>query len=237
MSRKLHDSVHQRGRAFRRHAAPCRGIISQTVFFHTRRGSRPGQRFGKAAFRRYGRTCPPARAWIGFLWPPEVPSAPRRCCSCRWRRWRFQACSRCMVWLTPSQDAEGSCAPPVPVVFVAGPARLRLRVFLQVHLRHHLAAGVLHLQAPPVVHPPGRASRCRKVFAIGSFRNGESAAGVVPVRRGALGGLTLWLSFRGLVQTAADRAPGAPDDRTPRIEPDCFCTGTKVPLAVNRTEE
>lgn len=39
------------------------------------------------------------------------------------------------------------------MVFVAALFARRLRVFLQIHLRHHVAAGVLHFQDSPVVHP------------------------------------------------------------------------------------
>ena len=59
----------------------------------------------------------------------------------------------------------------------------RLRVFLQVHLRHHAAAGVLHFQAAPVVHPQEERTGAVELFTVRSFRNGKVTVSTVSIRR------------------------------------------------------
>ena len=183
---KVARPVHQRSRAFRRHAAPCRGIISQCTASHTRRGSRPGQRRGRRRSAAMVARVSLARAGIGFL------------LAARFRRHHVDAvvadgdvgAFRLIVDVGlvdyPAVSAGRQLRPAgARVVFVAALLAFRLRVFLQVHLRHHLAPGVLHLQAPPVVHPQEERAGAVKFFAVRSFRDGEGAVGAVPVRRGA----------------------------------------------------
>ena len=86
----------------------------------------------------------------------------------------------------PAVGAGGELRPAGPrVVFVPALFARRLRVFLQIHLRHHVAAGVLYLQAPPVVHPQEERAGAVKFFAVRSFRDGECALRAVAVRRRA----------------------------------------------------
>ena len=86
----------------------------------------------------------------------------------------------------PAVGAGGELRPADSrVVAVPSLRSRRLRVFLQIHLRHHLAAGVFYLQAPPVVHPQEERAGAVKFFAVRSFRDGECALRAVAVRRRA----------------------------------------------------
>ena len=183
---KVARPVHQRSRAFRRHAAPCRGVVPQCAAFHTRRRARPGQRRGGRRSAAIVARVSLARALLRFL------------LAARLRRNHVDAvvADGDVVFFRLVVDVGLVDFPAVGtgrqlrpagarVVFVAALVSRLLRVFLQVHLRHHLAAGVLHLQTAPVVHPQEERTGAVELFAIGSFRDGEGAVGVVPVRRGA----------------------------------------------------
>ena len=84
----------------------------------------------------------------------------------------------------PAVGAGGELRPAGPrVVFMAALLACRLRVFLQVHLRHHAAAGILHFQASPVVHPQEERTGAVELFTVRSFRDGECPVRAVSIRR------------------------------------------------------
>ena len=86
----------------------------------------------------------------------------------------------------PAVGAGGELRPAGPrVVFVPALFARRLRVFLQVHLRHHLAAGVLYFQDSPVVHSQEERAGAVEFFALRPFRDGECSVRAVSVRRRA----------------------------------------------------
>ena len=86
----------------------------------------------------------------------------------------------------PAVGAGGELRPAGPrVVFVPALLARRLRVFLQIHLRHHVAAGVLYFQDSPVVHPKEERAGAVEFFALRSFRNGKVTVSAVAVRRRA----------------------------------------------------
>ena len=176
--------VHQRGRAFRRHAAPCRGVVPQCTASHTLRKARPGQRRGRRRSAAVVARVSVTRAGIGFLFAP------------RFRRHHVDAVvadggvAACRIVVDvgladfPAVGAGGELRPAGPrVVFVPALFARRLRVFLQVHLRHHVAAGVLYFQASPVVHPKEERAGAVELFALRPFRNGKVTVSTVPVRR------------------------------------------------------
>ena len=84
----------------------------------------------------------------------------------------------------PAVGAGGELRPAGPrVVFVPALLARRLRVFLQIHLRHHVAAGVLYFQDSPVVHPKEERAGAVEFFALRSFRNGKVTVSTVSIRR------------------------------------------------------
>ena len=182
--------VHQRGRAFRRHAAPRRAVVSQGAAFHARLRARPGQRRGRRRGRRRSAAVVArvslAGARFGFFPAP------------RFRRHHVDAVvadggvAACRIVVDvgladfPAVGAGGELRPAGPrVVFVAALFARRLRGFLQIHLRHHVAAGVLHFQDSPVVHPKEERAGAVEFFALRPFRDGECPVRAVPVRRRA----------------------------------------------------
>ena len=178
--------VHQRGRAFRRHAAPRRAVVSQGAAFHARLRARPGQRPGRRRSAAVVARVSVTRAGIGFLFAP------------RFRRHHVDAVvadggvAACRIVVDvgladfPAVGAGGELRPAGPrVVFVPALFARRLRVFLQVHLRHHLAAGVLYFQDSPVVHSQEERAGAVELFALRPFRDGECPVRAVPVRRRA----------------------------------------------------
>ena len=86
----------------------------------------------------------------------------------------------------PGVGAGGELRPACSrVVAVPSLRSRRLRVFLQIHLRYHVAVGVLDFQASPVVHPKEERAGAVKFFSVRSFRDGECPVRAVPVRRRA----------------------------------------------------
>ncbi|GAA5570516.1 hypothetical protein Amuc03_01609 [Akkermansia muciniphila] len=86
----------------------------------------------------------------------------------------------------PGVGAGGELRPACSrVVAVPSLRSRRLRVFLQIHLRYHVAVGVLDFQASPVVHPKEERAGAVKFFSVRSFRDGERAVRAVAVRRRA----------------------------------------------------
>lgn len=178
--------VHQRGRAFRRHAAPRRAVVSQGAAFHARLRARPGQRPGRRRSAAVVARVSLAGTRFGFFPAP------------RFRRHHVDAVvadggvAACRIVVDvgladfPAVGAGGELRPASPrVVFVPALFARRLRVFFQIHLRHHVAAGVLHLQASPVVHPKEERAGAVELFALRPFRDGECPVRTVPVRRRA----------------------------------------------------
>lgn len=176
--------VHQRGRAFRRHAAPRRAVVSQGAAFHARLRARPGQRRGRRRSAAVVARVSLAGTRFGFFPAP------------RFRRHHVDAVvadggvAACRIVVDvgladfPAVGAGGELRPAGPrVVFVPALLARRLRVFLQVHLRHHLAAGVLYFQDSPVVHPKEERAGAVELFALRSFRDGECPVRAVSVRR------------------------------------------------------
>ena len=178
--------VHQRGRAFRRHAAPRRAVVSQGAAFHARLRARPGLRRGRRRSAAVVARVSLAGARFGVFPAP------------RFRRHHVDAVvadggvAVCRIVVDvgladfPAVGAGGQLRPAGPrVVFVAALFARRLRVFLQVHLRHHVAAGVLYFQDSPVVHPKEERAGAVELFALRPFRDGECPVRAVPVRRRA----------------------------------------------------
>ena len=178
--------VHQRGRAFRRHAAPRRAVVSQGAAFHARLRARPGQRRGRRRSAAVVARVSLAGTRFGFFPAP------------RFRRHHVDAVvadggvAACRIVVDvgladfPAVGAGGELRPAGPrVVFVPALFARRLRVFLQIHLRHHVAAGVLYFQDSPVVHPKEERAGAVEFFALRSFRDGECPVRTVPVRRRA----------------------------------------------------
>ena len=178
--------VHQRSRAFRRHAAPCRGIVPQGAGSDSCRKARPGQRRGRRRPAALVARVSLARAWIGLLLAP------------RFRRHHVDAvvadgdvgAFRLVVDVGladfPSVGAGRKLRPAGSrVVFMAALLACRLRVFLQIYLRHHVAIGVLHLQAAPVVHPQEERAGAVELFTALPFRNGKVTVSAVSILRRA----------------------------------------------------
>ena len=172
--------------AFRRHAAPRRAVVSQGAAFHARLRARPGQRRGRRRSAAVVARVSLAGTRFGFFPAP------------RFRRHHVDAVvadggvAACRIVVDvgladfPAVGAGGELRPAGPrVVFVPALFARRLRVFLQIHLRHHVAAGVLYLQASPVVHPKEERAGAVEFFALRSFRDGECPVRTVPVRRRA----------------------------------------------------
>ena len=172
--------------AFRRHAAPRRAVVSQGAAFHARLRARPGQRRGRRRSAAVVARVSLAGTRFGFFPAP------------RFRRHHVDAVvadggvAACRIVVDvgladfPAVGAGGELRPAGPrVVFVPALFARRLRVFLQIHLRHHVAAGVLYFQDSPVVHPKEERAGAVEFFALRSFRDGECPVRTVPVRRRA----------------------------------------------------
>ena len=178
--------VHQRGRAFRVHAASRRAVVPQGAAFHSRLRARPGLRRGGRRSAIVVACVSLAGTRFGFLPAPRLRRHHVDAVVADGGVAAFRFVVDVGLADFPGVGAGGELRPACSrVVAVPSLRSRRLRVFLQIHLRHHVAVGVLDFQASPVVHPKEERAGAVKFFSVRSFRDGERAVRAVAVRRRA----------------------------------------------------